>query len=87
MEKIEQEIRTKLKYLLEDESLDCPETCSLSVAYVTDIDIDSWMEYGIGEEMLEYIDKHPDATLKELERHEYSLMGPLEISEEYDEDE
>ncbi len=87
MTDLEQEIRAKLKYLLEDESIYCPETCALSVAYIMDIDIDTWIEYGIGEEMLAYINQHPNATLRELSDYDNFIMGPLEISEAYDEDE
>lgn len=45
-------------------------------------------QYGVTEEMLEYIKEHPDARLEELHDYFSSIIPPLEIvdDEELDED-
>lgn len=87
MDELEKKLRSKFQYLLEDESLESPETCKDTVGGAIDLYIPTWVEFGIAEEMLEYGDKHPDATIWDLLDYEYGLLGPLEISEEYDEEE
>lgn len=78
---IEKEIRSRLQYLLEDESryeaeTNVPET----VGEMLDRQlIPEWVDHEVESKMLEYIEEHPKATVWELDDFETSLLPPLEI--------
>ncbi len=88
MNKTEKEIRSRLKYLLEDKSRYEEETnIPESVGEMLDKQIiPNWIDDGILEDILEYIKENPNATIHDLENYEISILPPLEIVDDEDDE-
>lgn len=80
---LEFELCSRLSRYLQDNTIRSA-TTNRSVGWETSMFIYSCVQGGVEREVLQYLDKHPDADLSELRAYRSSLLPPLEIVDDED---